>query len=136
MRVTGSGEARIYHPDLSVLLDFTIGEFSTVHAPVWIGDGVMIGDRCKIQAFAFIPQGIQIGNDCFIGPHVCFTNDRHPPSLDWEETLVEDGVSIGAGAVILPGLILGKGSIIGAGSVVTQSVLRFTTVAGNPAREI
>jgi carbonic anhydrase/acetyltransferase-like protein (isoleucine patch superfamily) len=46
---------------------------------------------------------------------------------------VEDEVSIGANATILPGLRIGAGSLIGAGSVVTKHVERQTVVAGNPA---
>lgn len=120
----------VYHPEKSVILDCSIGEFCTIHAPVWIGNGVSIGDRTKVQAFAFIPQGVKIGSDCFIGPHVCFTNDRHPPSDDWEETTVEDGVSIGAGTVILPGVFIGKGAVIGAGSLILHDVEPGVTVIG------
>jgi maltose O-acetyltransferase len=50
------------------------------------------------------------------------------------ETVVEEDVRIGAGAVILPGIVLGRGCMIGAGSVVTKSVMPGTTVMGNPAR--
>jgi len=122
-----------YHPKKSVLLDFTQGEDCTIHAPVWIGNKVKIGDRCKIQAFAFIPEGVTIGDDVFIGPHVCFTNDKYPPSTNWSETVVEDGVSIGANATILPGIRIGKGAMVGAGAVVSRNVEANTTVFGNPA---
>ena len=43
-------------------------------------------------------------------------------------------MSIGAGAIILPGLTIGRGAIIGAGAVVTKDVPAMTTVVGNPAR--
>lgn len=124
----------IYHPELSVLLDCEIGDDCTIHAPVWIGHGVTIGNACKVQAFAFIPSGVTIGDRVFIGPHVAFTNDKHPPSPLLVETLVGDGVSIGAGAVILPGVMLGRGCVVGAGAVVTRSVRPGATVKGNPAR--
>lgn len=106
-----------------------------IHDPVWIGDAVTIGDNVKIQAFAFIPNGVTIRNDVFIGPHVCFTNDKYPPHNTFLETVVEDGVRIGANATILPGLVLGKGCMIGAGSVVTRSVPSGQTWVGNPARQ-
>ena len=116
--------AKIYHRDKSVILDAEIGDWCVIHAPVWIGDGVVIGAGTKVQAFAFIPSGVTIGRDCFIGPHVCFTNDKHPPSpqSQWLPTVVEDRVSIGAGAVILPGITLGADCRIAAGAVVTKSV--------------
>ena len=46
---------------------------------------------------------------------------------------VEDDVSIGANATILPGIRIGAGSLIGAGSVVTKNVEAGVVVAGNPA---
>lgn len=112
------------------------GERCTIHSHVWIGADVTIGNDCKIQAFSFIPTGVAIGNRVFIGPRVTFTNDKHPPShgRDWSETIVGDNVVIGAGAVILPGVLIGDEAVIGAGAVVTRNVIAGTTVIGNPAR--
>jgi len=104
----------------------------------FIGETVKIGTGCKIQEFAFIPDNVEIGNNVFIGPHVCFTNDKYPPSNGkWKndpKTMVEDFASIGAGSVILPSIRIGKGAVIGAGSVVTKSVPDGETWYGNPAR--
>lgn len=126
----------LWHPELSVLLDCIIGKNCTIHAPVWIGNNVTIGDNCKVQAFAFIPEGVTIQDNVFIGPHVCFTNDKYPPSTELAKTLVMEGAVIGANATILPGIVIGRGAMIGAGSVVTKDVKDFTTVVGNPAREL
>ena len=52
------------------------------------------------------------------------------------ETIVEDYVWIGTGAIILPGLKIGTGAVIGAGSVVTKDVGDYDFVAGNPAKFI
>lgn len=130
-------ETKIYDAFLSSIgRNVKFGNGCTIHSQVWISEGVEIGENCKVQAFAYIPKGVRIGNGVFIGPRVCFTNDKHPPSggKHWSETIVEDGVVIGAGAVILPGLTLGARCVIGAGSVVTKSVPAGTTVYGNPAR--
>lgn len=126
---------KIWHPDKSVLLDCVVGDDCTIHAPVWIGNGVMIGNRCKVQAFSFIPEGVWLEDDVFIGPRVTFTNDKHPPSAksQWETTWVRKGAVIGAGSVILPGVVIGAGAVVGAGSVVTRDVPPGATVYGNPA---
>ena len=136
MRI-GKG-SKVWHEEKSVLLDCEIGEDTVIHAPVWIGDDVVIGSRCKVQAFAFIPEGVHIGDDVFIAPHVCFTNDKNPPSgrANWLQTIVMDGARIGANATILPGITIGKNAIVGAGAVVTKSVPPDTTVIGNPAKAI
>ena len=128
---------RIWHREKSVFGNCEIGSNCVIHAPVWIGDGVNIGDYTKVQAFAFIPTGVTIGWKCFIGPHVCFTNDKYPPSNGkaWEPTIVKDRVSIGAGAIILPGVTIWEDAVIGAGAVVTKDVPDHAIVYGNPAHE-
>lgn len=126
----------IYHPEKSVILTDKIGKACKIHAPVWIGKHVLIGDNVRVQAFAFIPEGVILEQDVFIGPHVCFTNDKHPPSDAWLPTIVRRGASIGAGAIILPGLEIGEKAMVGAGSVVTHDVPPWTTVVGNPARVV
>jgi UDP-2-acetamido-3-amino-2,3-dideoxy-glucuronate N-acetyltransferase len=130
-------KTKIWHPELSTLLNCVVGERCTIHSHVWIGDNVVIGDDCKVQAFAFIPDGVVIGNGVFVGPRVTFTNDRYPPAskADWLGTTVEDGVVIGAGAVILPGVRIGARAFVGAGAVVTKDVPNGALVYGNPARE-
>ena len=124
------GSILIWHPELSVTLTDDIARDTTIHSHVWIGKRVRIGQRCKVQAFCFIPEGVTIGDDCFIGPRVTFTNDKHPPSVDWEETVVESNVSIGAGAIILPGITIGTGAVIGAGALVIHDVAPGAEVKG------
>lgn len=129
----------IWHPDVVNLYDCTIGEACNIGAFVEIGKGVTIGNGCSIGAYAFIPQGVDIGNDVFVGPGVVFCNDKYPPSRGaWKimHTVVEDGVSIGARALILPGITLHAGCKIGAGAVVTRDVAAGKTVVGNPARPL
>jgi hypothetical protein len=81
-----------------------------------------------------------VGNDVFIGPNATFANDKFPRSKKYPdkylETTIEDGASIGAGAVILPGLTVGQGALVGAGAAVTRSVPPRAIVVGNPARII
>ena len=49
---------------------------------------------------------------------------------------IEDGVWIGGGAILLPGVTIGKNSVIGAGSVVTRSIPANCVAVGNPCRVI
>ena len=50
--------------------------------------------------------------------------------------IIEDGVWIGARAMILPGVVIGAGSIIGAAALVNKDVPPNTMFAGTPARKI
>jgi acetyltransferase-like isoleucine patch superfamily enzyme len=124
----------------------TIGDDSRVGPFVEIQRGVTVGPRSKVQSHTFVCEGVRIGDGVFVGHGVTFVNDKHPratnpdgslqDSADWEliETVVEDGASIGSGAVILAGVTIGARATVGAGSVVVRDVPADATVAGNPAR--
>lgn len=103
-----------------------------------IGDGVEIGEGTRIGAGCFIPAGVKIGRNVFVGPKVCFSNDMYPPGEreGWQETLIEDEVSIGANVSIRPGIHMYPGALIGMGAVVTKDVQPWEIWAGVPARYI
>lgn len=129
----------IYKPELSNI-GIKIDESCTIHAPVWIGDKVMMGKNVKVQAFAFIPNGVIIDDDVFIGPHVCFTNDPRMDIVPQGEfiptkTLVKRGAHIGANACIRAGVVIGERAIIGMGAVILHDVGDGETWVGNPARK-
>ena len=84
--------------------------------------------------------GIEIGNNVQIGPHVSIITNNHDINdrdvLRCKSVVIEDGVWIGAGATILPGVHIGKNAVIGSAAVVTKDVEENSIVAGNPARLI
>jgi acetyltransferase-like isoleucine patch superfamily enzyme len=121
----------------AVVLDGArIGRDCNICAHSFIESGVTVGDRVTVKSGVYLWDGITVEDDVFIGPQATFTNDRNPRSRvrkPFETTLIKAGASIGAGAVILPGLTIGRGAMIGAGAVVTKSVPDGETWVGNPA---
>ncbi len=118
-----------------------IGRNCNIGKDVYIDFGVKMGDRVKIQNHVSIYHGVEIKDDVFIGPSATFTNDKHPRAWLWDgdrlcRTKVERGVSIGANATIVCGIILGRYCIIGAGSVVTKDVPPHALVLGNPGKTV
>ena len=55
---------------------------------MYVEDGVVIGDNCKIQNNVSIYKGVTIESDVFIGPSVTFTNDLYPDVNKWDESMI------------------------------------------------
>lgn len=120
-----------------VLAKAKIGAHCNICANTFIENEVTIGDYVTIKCGVQVWDGTIIGNNVFIGPNVTFTNDLVPRSKqEWTriDTIIEDGVTIGANSTIIGGHKLGRYSFIGAGSVVTKDVPAHTVWMGNPAR--
>lgn len=116
----------------SVIRGTRLGRDCTVASGALL-DGPVFGDRCIVSQNVAMGPGFKIGNDVFIGPNVTVCNDAWPVTskLGFDAArfrdgfitvLIEDGVGIGANAVILPGVVLGAGSMIAAGAVVDRNV--------------
>jgi acetyltransferase-like isoleucine patch superfamily enzyme/dTDP-4-dehydrorhamnose 3,5-epimerase-like enzyme len=120
-----------------VLPGARIGSGCNICDHVFIENDVVVGDDVTVKCGVQLWDGLRVGNRVFIGPNATFTNDRFPRSKEYPEqflqTVLEDGVSIGANATILPGLRIGAGAMVGAGAVVTRDVPPNAVVVGNPA---
>lgn len=85
------------------------------------------------------PVGIVVGHEVEVGSNVRIqqnvTLGRRKPDPSEGYPTITDGVSIGAGAVVMGDINLGKECIVGANSVVINDVAAGSTVVGAPANE-
>jgi maltose O-acetyltransferase len=103
-----------------------------------VGTGCLIGHDVTFG----LDGEISLGRNVSVGPYCRLYTATHrigahrrrmDPLVLARTIVVEDGVWIGMGALILPGVRLGAGSVVSAGAVVTRDVPPDTLVAGNPA---
>lgn len=117
-----------------------IGENCVLGQNVFVGNKAKLGNNVKVQNNVSLYEGVECDDDVFLGPSMVFTNVINPRSSvnrkeEFKKTLVKKGVSIGANATIVCGIILGEYCFIGAGAVVTKNVKAYALMVGVPARQ-
>lgn len=106
-----------------------------------IGTGSIIapGVKFDLEAEITLGQNVAIGPHCILATstHALGTGSRRMRTrIVARPIVIEDGVWVGIGSMVLAGVRIGHGAVISAGSVVTQSVAPNTLVAGNPAHVV
>ncbi|MBI3813103.1 MAG: acyltransferase [Nitrospinae bacterium] len=108
-----------------------------------IGRNVGIGRNCYLQAG--VDSRIVIGDNCLIGSGVIFVGMGNTADIDRPiseqplttgDIIIEKGVWIGSGAVLLGGINVGEGAVIAAGAIATKDVPINAVVGGVPAKVI
>jgi len=131
-----------------VMADAEVGRDCNICGHVFIESGAQVGSRVTIKNNVSIWNGVTLEDDVFVGPGVIFTNDKYPRSPrsaaaigryehveNWlAMTIVRKGATLGAGAIVLPGITVGRYAMIAAGAVITHDVPDFAMMVGNPAQ--
>jgi maltose O-acetyltransferase len=133
------------------LLEALLGRFgagSQIRAPFQCDYGYLteVGERTFINYGAAILDcaRVTIGDEVQIATNVQLLTATHP--LDaasrraaWESAqpiTVEDGVWLGGGVIVCPGVTIGENTVVGAGSVVVKDLPAGVLAVGNPARVV
>jgi acetyltransferase-like isoleucine patch superfamily enzyme len=138
----------IVYADTTIGDEFTTGHNALVREDTTIGDDVVvgtdttidgstsIGSRVSLQTGVYVPTHTDIGSRVFVGPRAVLTNDPHPVrrEADLAGPTLENGVSVGANATLLPDITVGEDAFVAAGAVVTEDVPPETLAVGVPAR--
>lgn len=106
------------------------------------GENVFVGAETMID----IAEKVIIGSNTTLAErvviltHINVGYNDHPLKAvfpdKYEQVRIGDGVFIGTGALIMPGITIGDGSVIGAMSLVLKDVEKGVVVAGVPAKII
>jgi UDP-2-acetamido-3-amino-2,3-dideoxy-glucuronate N-acetyltransferase len=139
-RARTGAKARV-HPPSVVAEGAVLGADVVVGAFCFVAKGAVVGAGTRIQSHTSVWEGVELREDVFVGPGAVFTNVRHPRAAfprapEWDRTVVEDGATVGAGAVLVAPVRVGRCAMVGAGAVVTRDVPAYAVVVGNPARVV
>lgn len=109
---------------------------------------INLGHHVQFGQGTIVHCDVDIGNFVLIARNVSLIGrDDHrfdfPGTTVWDsqrgdqfKVVIEDDVWVGHGAIILSGVTIGRGAIVSAGAVVTQDILPYAIMGGNPARFI
>jgi acetyltransferase-like isoleucine patch superfamily enzyme len=138
---TGSkiGNRNLLGDFCSIREECTIGDRCIISRNVSVNYNTIIGNDTKIMDNTHITGNMKIGNHVFISALVATTNDNTMGRTEYHEddvrgATIEDYVTIGAAANILPGVHIGENAMVGASALVSKDVPANKVVMGIPAR--
>ena len=111
-----------------------IGDNAVIMMGAVINIGAVIGPGTMIDMGAILGGRATVGANCHIGAGAVLAGVIEPASAT--PVIVEDGVLVGANAVVIEGVHGGKNAVVAAGAVVIEDVPENAVVAGCPARVI
>ena len=127
-----------------LVLKYKISDKSSIHVDCTIlgrklsvGKNTTINPRCLLDSRG----GLSIEDSCSISREVKFislTHDHSNPEFNLISMpiYISEGVWIGIGAIILPGVKIGKFAVIGAGAVISKDCEDYGIYIGNPGKKI
>lgn len=111
-----------------------IGEGAVVMMGAVINIGVVVGPGTMIDMGAVLGGRATVGARCHIGAGAVLAGVVEPASA--VPVVIEDGVLVGANAVVIEGVHVGKNAVVAAGAVVVEDVPENAVAAGCPARVV
>ncbi|WP_433294427.1 DapH/DapD/GlmU-related protein [Actinoplanes sp. CA-030573] len=126
---------------VSVGTDCVLGKAVHLCSKAQVGNKVKIQDGCGVY-------GAVLEDAVMLAPGVRLLEDSAPRAVtpdgqlkgrdDWgrQPVTIRYGATIGANAVVLPGITVGRFAMVGAGAVVGRDVADHGLILGNPGRQV
>lgn len=118
--------ATLIHPQARVGPRVSIGEGSVIFPGAILTTDIRLGSHVHVNVVGTVSHDCRIGDYSTLGPHACCCGG----------VALEDGVELGAGAVVLPRMRIGQRSVVGAGAIVTKDLASEVLAVGVPARPV
>ena len=144
-----SDKASIYNLDKIEIGDNSrIDDFCVISGKIKIGKNVHITPMCLIaggekgivfEDFVTIAYGVKVFSQSDDYSGTTMTNSTIPKKYKDEykkEVILEKHSIVGAGSVIIPGVVLSQGTSIGAQSLVLESTQPWSIYVGCPVKKI
>jgi len=130
---------------VAFLLRMRLGKSSFVHAPIrTFGTGsITIGDHSVVNRHCYFDNRdtINIGSSVSIAHNVrIYTGghdiDAHDFAFTKAPVRIDDYAVLFSNVIVQPGVVIGHGAVVLPGAVVTRDVAPYSVVGGNPARHV
>ncbi len=118
-----------------------VGHHCLISRHVTVNYNSTIGDHTRVLDLTHITGNCTVGSNVFISTLVATVNDNVVIEREYDESKIlgpqiEDGATVGAAAILLPGVRIGQGAFVASGAVVTKDVGPFDLVMGIPAKVV
>ena len=140
-RGTTIGSENLFGDMCSIREQCVIGDHCIIARMVTINYETRIGNHVKVMDNTHLTGNMIIEDGVFISVLVSTTNDNAMDRV--KETvghfggpIIRRGASVGASAVLLPGVTVGEFAVVASGAVVNRDVPPRKIVAGYPARTV
>jgi acetyltransferase-like isoleucine patch superfamily enzyme len=116
----------------------TIGAGTKIGTNAVVDGSTRIGSRVSVQTGVYVCTYSTIEDGVFLGPCCVFTNDKFVTQKPYKliGPTVRKGASIGANALLFPGVVVGEGAVVGSQAMVNVDIPPRTVFVGIPARKI
>jgi acetyltransferase-like isoleucine patch superfamily enzyme len=118
--------------------EVTIGEHTKLGTNVVVDGKSSVGARVSVQTGVYICTFSTVEDSVFLGPCCVFTNDKYVTQKPFKliGPTVKKSASIGANALLFPGVTVGEGAVVGSQAMVNSDVPPRTIVVGIPAKRM
>ena len=118
--------------------EVTIGDGSKLGTNVVVDGRSKIGSKVSIQTGVYVCTYSTIEDSVFLGPCCVLTNDKYVAQKPFKliGPTVRKGASVGANALLFPGVTVGEGAVVGSQAMVNSDVPPRTVFAGIPAKKL